>query len=365
MSFKGQSRFLLFIVIMMMTLVVTSGRVSAQSPEIYLALNDTSVTAGDTTGWLTVSFANYQDTLAAFTMRIVLDNPDLIDFRTDAMDTTYDTIWQYCGGWDNFGTCTLWVDTMFVDSVVRSGAIDTVGTLLSGWEFVTAQSFSENRTDVKVTALADAFGGSYTPGLPPRTNPGVLFRLRFRATEETLDSTDNTVGLDIIDNLTETGFSDPHGDLFGVLTGFNICDTIETDPVLVTDTFFRYWRCEVWNGPDCDSFTSTTNPDSAGVFTDSLSVDTVNWTMLNDQTVFYVDGNVTVNFIDCVCGDANEDDLFNIGDPVYLIAYIFKGGPPPLYPNCANANGDAEVNIGDVVYMIQAIFNGGPQPNCP
>ncbi|MEZ5357581.1 MAG: dockerin type I repeat-containing protein [Candidatus Zixiibacteriota bacterium] len=364
MSFKSQSRFLFFFAVMMTALVVTSGHANAQTPEIYLAMNDTSVTAGDTTGWLTVSFANYQDTLAAFTMRIVLDNPDLINFRTDAVDTTFDTIWQYCGGWDNFGACTLWVDTMFVDTIVRSGAIDTVGTLLSGWEFVTAQSYSANRTDIKVTALADAFGGDKTPGLPPRTNPGVLFRIRFRANNETLDSTDNTVLLDILSNLTETGFSDPQGDLFGVISGFNICDTVSTDPELVCDTFFRYWRCEVWNGPVCSTYVTSTDPDSAAFFTDSLSIDTVNWTLLNDQTVFYTDGHVTVDFSDCLCGDANDDGTFNIGDPVYLISYIFKGGPPPPYMDCANVNGDTTVNIGDVVYMIQAIFNGGPLPSC-
>lgn len=365
MSFKDQSRFLLIIAVMMTALVVTSGHANAQSPEVYLALNDTSVTAGDTTGWLTVSFANYQDTLAAFTMRIVLDNPDLIDFRTDALDTTYDTIWQYCGGWDAFGNCTLWVDTMIVDTMLESGAIDTVGTLLSGWEFVTAQSYSANRTDIKVTALADIFGGDYTPGLPPRTDPGVLFRIRFRAVEETLDSTDNTVSLDILPNLTETGFSDPSGDLFGVISGFNICDTVATDPELVCDTFYRYWRCEVWNGPDCDSFSTTTDPDSAAFFTDSLSVDTVNWTFLNENTVFYTNGTVTVNFIDCLCGDVNDDGTFNIGDPVYLISWIFKGGPEPLHLECCDVNSDMAVNIGDAVYMVQAIFNGGPLPNCP
>ncbi len=370
MSLKRQSHFVLLFVIIMMTLVVLSGPVRAQTPEIYVAINDTTVTSGDTTCWVSVSFANYQDTLAAFTMKIVLDNPELIDFRTDAQDTTFDTVWQYCAGWDNFGVCTLLVDTMFVDSIVASGAIDTVGTLISGWEFVTAQSFSDNRTDIKVTALADAFGSPHVPGLEPRTNPGVLFRLRFRAKPETADSTDNTVRLNIIPNLSETGFSDPGGDLFGVLTGDNICDTISSDPELVCDTFYRYWRCETWNGPDCDSFTTSTDPDSAGVFTDSLTIDTLTWTIKNDETTFYTDGFVTVNFIDCVCGDANGDDEFNIGDAVYLIAWIFNGGAPPPDLYCANSNGDKTpggdpaVNIGDAVYNIAAIFKGGPLPSC-
>ena len=361
MSFKGQSRIFLVAVIMMMTLVVMATPAKAQAPELYLALSDTTVSAGDTTGWVSVYLSNYQDVLAAFTMRIVLDNPELIDFRTDATDTTFDSVWEYCNGWDN-GVCTLWVDTLYVDTIVHSGAIDTVGTLISGWEYVTAQSFSSNRTDIKITALADALGAPYVPGLSPRTNPGLLFRLRYRAHPETADSTDNTVYLRIIDNLGETAFSDPYGDLIGVISGHDICDTIQTDP-LVCDTFFRYWICQEYSGPDCIDSISTSNPDSA-MYADWITIDTVAWTVRNMNTSFYTDGVVTVSFIDCVCGDANDDGLFNVGDAVFLINYIFRAGLPPAYPNCADANDDGEINVGDVVFMINGIFRGGPLPIC-
>ena len=48
---------------------------------------------------------------------------------------------------------------------------------------------------------------------------------------------------------------------------------------------------------------------------------------------------------------------------MYLIDYIFKGGPPPVMW-AADANGDATVNVGDAVYLIQYIFQGGPPPVC-
>ncbi len=64
-----------------------------------------------------------------------------------------------------------------------------------------------------------------------------------------------------------------------------------------------------------------------------------------------------------ICGDADADGAVNIGDAVYLINYIFKGGPPPLMW-AADANGDGAVNIGDAVYLIQYIFQGGPAPVC-
>jgi hypothetical protein len=80
------------------------------------------------------------------------------------------------------------------------------------------------------------------------------------------------------------------------------------------------------------------------------------------------DGDGIPDGCDYVCGDANGDEQVNIGDAVFIIAYVFKGGPPPE-PLCpGDANGDGQVNIGDAVYLIAYVFKGGPPPNedcCP
>ena len=67
---------------------------------------------------------------------------------------------------------------------------------------------------------------------------------------------------------------------------------------------------------------------------------------------------------DCSPGDANGDGSVNVGDAVYLISYIFKGGPAPTpYPTCSgDANGDCACNVGDAVYIISYVFKGGPPP---
>jgi hypothetical protein len=63
-----------------------------------------------------------------------------------------------------------------------------------------------------------------------------------------------------------------------------------------------------------------------------------------------------------VCGDANGDGDVNVGDAVFLIAYVFNGGPAPD-PICSgDANGDGNTNIGDAVYLIAYVFKGGPPP---
>jgi hypothetical protein len=63
-----------------------------------------------------------------------------------------------------------------------------------------------------------------------------------------------------------------------------------------------------------------------------------------------------------ICGDANGDDQVNIGDAVFLISYIFKGGPPPDPVCIGDTNGDGDTNVGDAVYLIAYVFKGGPPP---
>jgi hypothetical protein len=61
-------------------------------------------------------------------------------------------------------------------------------------------------------------------------------------------------------------------------------------------------------------------------------------------------------------GDANNDGDVNTADAVYIINYIFKGGPEPVVGNWADVNADCVLNIGDPVYLINYIFKDGPEP---
>lgn len=67
------------------------------------------------------------------------------------------------------------------------------------------------------------------------------------------------------------------------------------------------------------------------------------------------------------CGDCNGDFYINVGDAVFLINFVFKGGPAPNPSVPGNPNCDDFMNIGDAVYMINHIFKSGPEPcaNCP
>jgi len=60
-----------------------------------------------------------------------------------------------------------------------------------------------------------------------------------------------------------------------------------------------------------------------------------------------------------ICGDADASGIVDIDDVVYLIAYIFLGGPPPVPYEAGDADCSDVVDIDDVVWMISYIFSGG------
>ncbi len=66
-----------------------------------------------------------------------------------------------------------------------------------------------------------------------------------------------------------------------------------------------------------------------------------------------------------ICGDADGSGAVDIDDVVYLINYIFAGGPAPDPLATGDANCSGDVDIDDVVYLINYIFGGGHEPCDP
>jgi len=64
-----------------------------------------------------------------------------------------------------------------------------------------------------------------------------------------------------------------------------------------------------------------------------------------------------------MCGNANRDDKVTVSDVVFLVNYLFKGGPKP-FMYYANANGDNKITVADVVYLVNYLFKGGAKPVC-
>jgi len=63
-----------------------------------------------------------------------------------------------------------------------------------------------------------------------------------------------------------------------------------------------------------------------------------------------------------VCGDVDNSGGVDIDDAVYLINYIFAGGPAPDPSWIGDADCSGGIDIDDAVFLIQYIFGGGPAP---
>ncbi|MCK5125766.1 MAG: hypothetical protein KAR42_05885 [candidate division Zixibacteria bacterium] len=109
------------------------------------------------------------------------------------------------------------------------------------------------------------------------------------------------------------------------------------------------------------NFSDPENPDTAIVF--SYEDDFFYSTALQSGYLYAAGKRgLTVLKYSSICGDMNGDGEVNIGDPIYLINWIFKGGPAPMDLDLSDANCDGRVNIADAVYIINYVFRDGPAP---
>ncbi|MGB2989734.1 MAG: choice-of-anchor J domain-containing protein, partial [Candidatus Zixiibacteriota bacterium] len=65
------------------------------------------------------------------------------------------------------------------------------------------------------------------------------------------------------------------------------------------------------------------------------------------------------------CGDANGDGVVTVGDLVYLVNYLYRGGDPPDPVSAGEVTCDGTVNISDLIYLINWLYRGGIDPCDP
>jgi hypothetical protein len=123
---------------------------------------------------------------------------------------------------------------------------------------------------------------------------------------------------------------------------------------------------------DYQLWLENTTADS-GFFTGSLDSTYYFYSIATDNV-----GNIEAppDSFDCwitmqyICGDVNGNGYPepDISDLTYLVAYLFLGGPPPLFMESADVNclDDPLIpDISDLVYLVAYMFLGGPDLNCP
>lgn len=68
-----------------------------------------------------------------------------------------------------------------------------------------------------------------------------------------------------------------------------------------------------------------------------------------------------------LCGDVNSSGGVDIDDIIFLMNFIFSGGPTPVPAESGNANCLGYADIDDIVYLVDYVFKQGPLPceSCP
>ncbi len=100
-------------------------------------------------------------------------------------------------------------------------------------------------------------------------------------------------------------------------------------------------------------------PTDTGLFEFEIEAEDNGSPTLSDTETY----TLYVNEGSTIVGDVNLDGTVNISDAVYIINYVFAGGPEPMPILLAgDANCDGTVNVSDAVRIINYIFAGGAAP---
>jgi CubicO group peptidase (beta-lactamase class C family) len=118
-------------------------------------------------------------------------------------------------------------------------------------------------------------------------------------------------------------------------------------------------------GDACDNCPDSTN-------TDQMDADQDGWGDVCDNCPDDynpgqgdADQDGTGDVCEYICGDADGDSSMNMLDILYLIAYLYKGGPTPDPLESADVDSSSSVNMLDILYLIAYLYKGGPEPVCP
>ncbi|UCD17633.1 MAG: hypothetical protein JSV44_01665 [Candidatus Zixiibacteriota bacterium] len=376
----------------------------AQFYDLEVLVGDTSGLSGQQNSVISIYMRNYEDTVAAFELWLILDNPDILEFQTN-MDTIVAVTYWACTEWDgadcttyvaasDYWVCTEYdgdecIDSVYalgyyecleydestppncIDSIFHygydstgidtieayTGNLDTVGTLVGGWELVESRSLSGYGNDIKITAATEA------PPISPPFVPGVgypqygdipLIKILGDIREIPDTDTLRTVKIKIqSSSLNHFSFSDENGDAIGI-------NTEEVEDTL-------WWECTAWADPPENTVCISWKRIASGP-SDSFEIDTILVGHLDTSVVFLKDGSLTVEL--GVCGDANGDTDINLLDILYLISDIYSTGPDPVNPMMADCDCDglpgANINLLDILYLIAFIYFDppGPDPCC-
>ncbi|MDD5426088.1 MAG: dockerin type I domain-containing protein [candidate division Zixibacteria bacterium] len=296
--------------LLIIVLFITANPITAQSTKLVLNVEDSGVEPGSNEIKVAVFLTNFTDTISRFEIMIQEDRADITAFH--------------------------WL-------------IDTVGTLIGGWESVSSQNFDGWNTNVLINAQANIENPpENTPGIAPQTGETPFFYLIAYINELSDTLPDQTVRY-----LTNRYY--PFCPIF-----FNQGDEkIGIEPDTVCDSV--YFVCDLWIEENiCLNWTRVPTPPY-----DSAAYDCSYITILDTNVVKLHDGSLTVMLSSC--GDVNGDRAIDISDITALISYLYMNGDPPPVRRVANPDGspDGLIDIADITGLIASLYIDQRELVCP
>jgi hypothetical protein len=343
-----RNRLLYFVTILVLAAIglgVNGSQNEVPFPEIILEVGDTNAYPGEVVK-VPVYLSNLFDTIAGFNFWVQLDRPDIMEFST-VVGVYFDTTWWVCTEWSGPDCIDSIVvqpdgawDFYHVDTVeTLIGTIDTTGTLVADWEYVGARSLSGFGTDLNVVGIADLPTPPITPGIYPQQG-AIMIKLVGQIFDIPDSMTDRTVNIMVQTQfLDHFNFSDPMGNSLGIA-----CDSIP-------DTTF--FLCTNWAGEVCLNWQQVPGPPY-----DSIEVTWNTNCYVDTNVVQVLDGSVTV-LLPILYGDADCSGSPDISDLVYMVDYMFAGGPPMPCLRNVDCDFDELITIIDLVCLVEWMF---PQP---
>jgi len=155
----------------------------------------------------------------------------------------------------------------------------------------------------------------------------------------------------------------PEGEIEGKVGEEYTYTSSTTDPDGDSLYYLFGWGDETyseWVGPHASGNTAEANH----TWTDSSSYE-IKVIAKDENGVFSQWSDpLTVDICVFFYGDANGDGVIDLGDVLYLINYLYKGGTAPDPLEAGDCNCDGVVDLGDVLYLISYLYKGGPAPDC-
>ncbi len=154
----------------------------------------------------------------------------------------------------------------------------------------------------------------------------------------------------------------------GIQNNYKAISTDDDSDKLLYQFEFSDGTTTEWLGPFDSGDSCSVNHTWAQNGTYNIKVRTQDpWDVITDWSPLY---SVQVGCCVSVRGNVDGDfgDNTDISDLVFLVDFIFTGGPGPICLYEGNVEGDAgeNIDISDLVYIVDFIFTGGPTPPaCP